>query len=515
MNHPHWNRWSMGTAALLVAGAVIGMVGGVPTPAGASTDPGTLSGEGGTFLQPVVTKLIDDASSNLDGLFGAYVATGLEGGIKDFIGTAPKQFNADFDVSERPLTPAEVSRAKANGRSFTYVPFAATPVAIGTMVATGPESGTIGAAALCPHIDLSVADLGAVFGLDSAQPVSNWADPRFKCSNGAPLNVDGIQLAANADPTMANYALMSLLDSDPVAKGYFAAGLRSAFQNHGATTSSTTPTETWPYTGQYVNPGGDDPFLGKLMAINATTNAPSDNAGAWALGAAFPVSSVWTGTPLGAPWNIPTVAVQNANGSYVAPSTTSAAAAEHDATLAKTSNPTANNLVVFKPDTGDAAAYNNYLMEESYLVVPTNGLPADKATALADFIRFVLGPDGQRDIKSFGAAPATTAMDTAGLDVADQLDAEAAKSAAAIIKGGTTTTSTTVSKSTAASGTSAGGSGSATGGSATTDGGTDSNNPDLAFTGAPDLGPITGLGALLLVVGAYTRRRLRRRTAKS
>ena len=70
----------------------------------------------------------------------------------------------------------------------------------------------------------------------------------------------------------------------------------------------------------------------------------------------------------------------------------------------------------FNASTTDAAAYNSYLMEESYLVVPTNGLSAAKAKALAQFIRYVLGPEGQQDIENFGAAPATAAMVAAGLD---------------------------------------------------------------------------------------------------
>ncbi len=102
------------------------------------------------------------------------------------------------------------------------------------------------------------------------------------------------------------------------------------------------------------------------------------------------------------------------------------------------------------------------MMEESYLVVPTNGLSAAKATAMADFIRFVVGPTGQSDIESFGAAPATSAMVTADLSIAAQLDAEAAQGA----NSSSTTSTTTGSSTTAATG----GAGSAdTGGAGTGD----------------------------------------------
>ena len=94
----------------------------------------------------------------------------------------------------------------------------------------------------------------------------------------------------------------------------------------------------------------------------------------------MPVASDWTGDPLGVAWNLPTAAVQNASSDFVTPTETAAQAAEDDATLAATTDPTTNNLVTFNATGHDAAtAYNNYLMMESYLLVPTNGLSADKA----------------------------------------------------------------------------------------------------------------------------------------
>jgi ABC-type phosphate transport system substrate-binding protein len=494
----------------------LGLTTAMPQSAGATTDPGTLAGEGGTFLQPVVTKLIDDASSNLDGLFGGYVATGLDPGIADFVGTGPDAFNADFAVSERPLTSAEQATATTDGRAFAYVPFAATPVAIGAVVPDSDYSGgdTITAGQLCPHIDMTVADVGALFGIDGTDPVNTWNDSRFTCSNSLVLGSEGVTIAANDDPTMANYALMALLDSNSTSQGYFSAGLQSAFSANAATTTSTTPSEKWPYTGTYVIAGGDDPFIGKLLTINTTDNVPSNLASDWLLGGTFPISSVWTGAPLGAPWDIPTAAVQNAEGAYVAPSAAAAAAAEADATLAKTSDPTTNNLVTFNSTPSDAASYNSYLMEETYLVVPTNGLPANKDLALADLIRFALGPKGQTDIKSFGAAPATSAMDTAGLAVAAQLDADAAATAPSTAASSTTATTSAGSPSTSSTSGSTGsaadgGAGSGSGGS----GSSGSSGSGLAFTGAPELVPSIGIGVGLLLAGALLRRKLRRRTA--
>ncbi len=491
-----------------------------PMPAAAATDPGTLAGEGGTFFGPVITKLITDAKANFGSVLGGFVASGIDQGISDFVGTGQGSFNADYDISERPLTSAEAGTASTDGRSFAYVPFAATPVAIGTLVTNTSYTGSqvpVPPADFCPHIQLTVPDVGALFGLDTASPIANWADPRFICSNGMPLSGQGVALAANEDPSMANYALMALMDSDPTAQGYYAAGLAAAVANNTGTTTDTTPSEHWPFNnGAYNTAGGDQPFLGRLLNVNATTNVP--NILPTLLGNTFPVSSVWTGTPLGAQWNIPTAAVQNAAGKFVAPSTAAAAATEADATLAQTSDPTTNNLVTFKPSTTDDAAYNDSLMEEEYLVVPTNGLSAAKASGLAGFIRFVLGPNGQRDISSFGAAPATAAMVTAGLQVATALDAEAAVVAA---QAGASTTTTTAPGSSAAAGGAGAGAGAASGtpaadaaGSGSPAGGSGSGSPALAFTGAPDLSILVGVGALLVAGGALGRRRLRRRGAR-
>jgi hypothetical protein len=209
--------------------------------------------------------------------------------------------------------------------------------------------------------------------------------------------------------------------------------------------------------------------------------------------------------------------VQNAQGSFVAPSTGSAAASEKDATLAATSDPTTNNLVTFNAAATDASAYNSYLMEESYLVVPTSGETAAKDTALAALIRYVLGPKGQTDIQSFGAAPATSAMDAAGLLVANQLDAQAAAGASG------TTTTTSATKSSNASGTSSADSaaalasttGASGAGTDSSGGGSTGSGSDLAFTGSSAIAPSVLAGTLLVFAGTYLRRRLRRRGAGS
>jgi ABC-type phosphate transport system substrate-binding protein len=508
-------------ATALVLGSMAG-VAGVGSEARAATDPTTLSGQGGSFLEPVVSKLLFDDAANLNPIFGAYTPTDIDSGISAFVGSAPGQFSVDYAVTERPLTAAEAATAKANGRSFAYVPFAATPVAVATLVPKGSwiGSGLITASDFCQHMPLTTTLLGQIFGVDTTSPIHQWSDPRIDCPPGGTGSANGLALAlwANLDPSMANSALMSLLDSTPTSKTMFDAGLNSL--GLGPLTTDDTPSEKWPY-GKNTIPGGDQPLIGKMLNINSQTNAPSQLGNTWQLGATAPISSVWTNAPLGVPWNLSTAAVQNAApNTFVPPSTAAAEASLDDAALATTSDPTTDNLVTFNANPSNAAAYNNFLMEESYLLVPTNGLPAAKATALAQLVRFAVGPQGQQDIKALGAAPASPAMATADLGVAAQLNAEAATNASATTTSSTTTTTAigataTTSPATAAAAAADPGAGAAGSGSTgSTDGGSSTPGGGLAFTGSSGLGPLVGTGAALLLAGAILRRRLRVRRVR-
>jgi len=510
-------------AVLLVTGMLVGSgaVGRAPT-AGADTDPTTLLGQGGSFLEPVMSKLLNDDAANLNPLFGSYLLTDDVSSISAFAGSGPGQFAADFAVSQQPLTAAQSTQATTDGRTFAYIPFAATPVAITTLVPTytwaNSDSPSITPAGFCQGIPLTVADLGELYGYDKSDPLQDWGDTRITCpSGGGPggssseLNLPPVAYA-NLDPSVANEALMTLLDSDQTAKGYFDDALNGGIP--GALTTSDAPSELWPFAGNTI-PGGDQPLIGKLLDINTETNGPSTTATQWVLGATTPLSSVWTQAPLGVAWDLPTAAIQNLQGSFVSPTLAAAEAAQSDATLASTSDPTTNNLVTFNASKTDAAAYNSDLMEESYLVVPTTGLTAAKATALAQVVRFVLGAQGAKDIESFGSAPATPAMQAAGLKVATELNAEATGTSAtantASTAGGTTTTTVGSTASAGTSGTS--GTSGSTGSTGST-GSSGSSSGGLAFTGTAHLGTWVFLGAALVVAGSIVRRRLKRREAR-
>ena len=99
-------------------------------------------GEGGSFLTPV-TKLSTTPTppTRLGCSTPSTTDDSLDNAIADFVGSGPGDFGADFVVSERPLTSAEAASAAADGRSFVYVPFAATPVALAFAVCTAQLSG--------------------------------------------------------------------------------------------------------------------------------------------------------------------------------------------------------------------------------------------------------------------------------------------------------------------------------------------------------------------------------------
>jgi ABC-type phosphate transport system substrate-binding protein len=484
-----------------------------PARAYADTDPGTLVGEGGSFFSPAINKLINDLGTGSNPPIPTYTNVKLDNGIADFVGGTPQipsalpgSFAADFVVSERPLTSAEGAAATTNHRSFAYVPFAAVPVALATLVPDPTKyqgQGSISISEFCPHIPLTISLIDELYGFDKSDPLLSWSDSRLQCAQGSPGQPYGVPPAvyANADPTMENEAIMSLLDSTPASQQFFEAGL----QDRASVSTDTTPSESWPYAQNKV-PGGDQPLIGKLLNISPTTNAPDTNAANWALGAIVALSSAWTGAPLGVPWDLPTAAVQNAQGAFVSPSTSAATAAENDAQLASTGDPTTNNLVTFEASSSDATAYNNYLMLEDYLVVPTTGLPAAKASRLAQLVRFVVGPTGQKDIAAFGAAPATAAMVTADLKVAAQLDAEEVGTSSSSSGSGSSGTSS----SSGSSGTST--TADSTGSSS--DCACPSTSSALAYTGY-DPWPLVGFGASLTIVAAVFRRRLRKAVIRS
>ena len=117
------------------------------------------------------------------------------------------------------------------------MPFAATPVAIATLVPSatwaGTGSTTIRPSDFCQDMPLTLADLGYVFGYTTTNPLLNWADSRIQCTpSGGTADGSPRRKWANLDPTMENEALMALLNSSPTSNNSSTPVLAQAVQTN-------------------------------------------------------------------------------------------------------------------------------------------------------------------------------------------------------------------------------------------------------------------------------------------
>ncbi len=465
-------------AALVVAG--VGSLGGA---APASADSGVLTkllGEGGSFAEPIIDQIQTDGASVVSPLVPQYFDANIDQGRDDFAdGTA------DYAVSELPLTGAEAGTAASIGRSFAYVPFAASPLAIAAVVECSNDT-VLKPTTMCPNLQLTMTQLAEIF----SQQITTWGSASLAGISAG--NPDAIVPTSNSnliytknlvDPAASNYELEQAFVDDPQGKVAWDAYLNSL------KITDDTPSVTWPTSGGIS--GGDEALANSLVPLNpdAEVPAPEPNPSEWGQGQVAGLPIDW----VGAPRDIPTIAIQNAAGAFVSPTVAGASAALADATTDPTTN-----LVTFNASTTDTAAYPLTMM--SYLVVPTTGLSAGKATALSNFIQFVLSAKGQADVQSFGAAPVTPAMVTEGLAVAKTVAAETGTST-------TTTTTTAAPVSSADNGSS---------GVVTSSNGTDasdqSSGPTLANTGLDPL-PLLAVGGFLITISLMGRLWARRRHA--
>jgi ABC-type phosphate transport system substrate-binding protein len=405
----------------------------------------------------------------------------------------------DYSVTEAPLTSTEAGTAAQHGRSFAYVPFAASAATIAAVVECG-QGNSVTPATWCTtgNLELTVPQLAQIFTdlspLEQPPPngggIGTWNDAQLLTLNpglsGVSAQSHNITAIENVQPSACNTALESLFVNNPTAKAIWDAYLKFFEGN-----TDDTPTDLWPHTS---TAGTSDQLIAQtLIKVNSqvTPPVPDTDPTKWGQGDIAPLPVDWIGPPL----NIPAIAIQNAQGAFVAPTVASTSAALGDATMDPTTN-----LVTFNANPTDAAAYPMPVM--SYLVVPTSGLDPAKATALAAFIKFVLGSAGQADVESMGAAGVTPAMVTAGLKVAAQVAAQATT---------TTTTSTTTPRSTSTTvAPTSSGQGSAGGGSGSNATPTSDTSPSLALTGGVPW-PVPLGGSALVLMGFVARRTLRSR----
>ena len=415
-------RWGRLFAMTAVAATAIAV--SAPGVGWGDTTPEPLAGEGGSFPAPIMNLMLQDPTlvSAIAPFEPSYFDANIDVARQDFASGSN-----DFAVSELPLTSSEAATALQNGRSFAYVPFAASPVAIATVVEC---SGTpfLTPATMCPGIKATVPLLAQLFASTPSHGIG-WNSSALVALDPSLLDTQAqsasVQALEQVQPSVSNLALETLFDNDPTAKVSWDEYLQYYTQS-----TNYTPSELWPVTTGGVS-GGDSGLAQSLVPENETAEPPLPlpDPQQWGQGEIAALPADW----IGAPRNIPTVAIQNAAGNFVSPTVPAMQASLQDATMDPTTN-----LVTFNVNPDNANAYP--MPEMSYLIAPTSGLPPAKAQALAAMIRFILGTTGQAEVQSLGAAPVTPAMVTAGLKVADEV---AAQSSGSTITSSTTTTALT------------------------------------------------------------------------
>lgn len=486
------------------------------TAACASTTPTTtlssdLVAEGGDFEEPLFNALQNSPAADAAAapLNNTFFAPNIDVARCDFADGA-----ADYLVSEYALTPAEAATAAADGRSFAYVPFAVSGVAVSALLECDATT-TVTSMTLCPDLQMSAEVTAQAFG----GHVSTWSDPVFATlSGGGPVATtsqsNAITRYNQIDPSMDNEAIQQYMLSTPAAATVWNA-YESAFHATPGQASDLWPTDS--------GLQGIITILQDMKPTDPATNLPQTNPELWAPGSIAPLPFDW----LGAPYSMPTVALQNAAGAYVAPTVASLTAAEAHATMDPTTN-----LVTFDSSTTDAAAYPIPVM--SYLVVPTSGLPQAKATALASLIRYLLGSAAQGVMSSaYDTAAPTPSMISAGMEVANLVAAQQGNPSSTTTttstvtttstpEGVTTTTSpkpgtktSTTSGQSGSSGASLTGADTGVANSSTSNGtnASGASGSSLASTGGPPWS-LPVLGVVLLALGAAARRQIRRRLVR-
>ncbi|HEY5025777.1 MAG TPA: hypothetical protein VII76_12440 [Acidimicrobiales bacterium] len=463
-----------------------------------------LGAEGGSFAAPLMDLLQNDpaAVSAIAPFVPSYFDADVDQAQQDFAMGA-----IDYSVTEAPLTASEAATAAQNGRSFAYVPFAASPVAIAAIVECD-QASTLSSTTWCTNgnLELTVPQLAQIFTdlstLENPPPgggaIGTWNDAQLLTLNpglaGVSAQSKAITAIENDQPSATNMALESLFVSNTTAKAIW-----DAYIKYFEGSTDDTPTDLWPHT---LTAGSSDELIEQtLIKVNSNVNPPVPDADPthWGQGDIAPLPiDWWSGSTL----DNPTIAIQNAEGAFVAPAVASMDAALGDATMDPTTN-----LVRFNANPTDAAAYPLPVM--SYLVVPTSGLDPSKATALAAFIKFVLGSTGQADVESMGAAGVTPAMVSAGLKVADEVAAQATTTTTTTTTSVPTSTSTTSSTTGTSTSSGQGSTGNGAGAAAST---ASDSSPSLALTGGAAW-PLPLAGGVLVLAGFVARRALRSRIA--
>lgn len=397
--------------ACTVVGFVAIFLGAVGAPAGALSV--ALRGEGETWPLPAIQQLELDGGPTAAPFVPTYSGGVGEEAARHDLATGL----IDYAVTGTPLTTDETATATQNGRTVAYVPYAAGGVAI---VADVPGCGQ-------QALNLTVATLVKIF----TGAIPDWNSNEIFTENPS-LHLDvcvsaqqpRITRVVRIDSSASTAALISLFLSDSNARSVW----NAYAQQTGAPVD--TPVDRWPTEESNTIRELDSGSSGVLDAL--AFNSDSNQAGgityvapAWAMQFGDLTCALQT-----------TRQSQSDPTKFVLP-TPAAVASGMNAAL------TTDQTTGVRLDLSKITATSSYPAPMlSYLAVPITGLRAsppsgptqDKASALGNFVHYILGPSGQADIAATDYVPVPAAVIANGELVAQQVADQAPTGA------GTTTT---------------------------------------------------------------------------
>jgi phosphate transport system substrate-binding protein len=445
------------------------------TPRGQAEESVDLRVEGTEFAKAFLDRVESDLASASNPLTVTFIPTG-SGGRASFVNGA-----ADLAFTEVPLSEDQVYALKAANKGFAYAPLSAGPVAFAYNVVTETDEPKVEESRV-KDLKLSPPTIVKIF--TNSTDGQAWTDPEITADNGKEVKAEppGYFPIVRVGESGTNYWLTK----------WFIQSAPDVWRDYLKTSSvpPDVPQEQFPLPLPRTT--RTRPSFDQVALLLADPFRPGGTAGGHSnIGYLAPVTAKQVARAKNLPpLDIPLLNVKNAAGNFVAPTTEAASKALAVATL----NP--DHTITPNVNPTDPAAYP--LVVPVYAVVPTTGDPA-KLAAIARFLKAVVDPAAQQTAASMGFAPLTQPMVDATNAVAAQLALPAAAS------------TTTVAGSSAAGTTAANGVSSATG----TSGGAGGGSLDdlLARSGPGAWQPTLAIGALLIAVGEFTRRRSRRRRA--
>jgi phosphate transport system substrate-binding protein len=316
---------------------------------------GTISGAGSTFVQTLAQQWIKDFTNACQGATVNYQGVGSGAGIQQFTaGTV------DFAGSDVVMKATEQTAAEAKNGPVLHIPWSAGGIAIEYNV-----SGV-------PSLQLDATTLASIF----AGKIKKWNDPAIAALNsGVTLPSEGIQVEHRSDGSGTTAAFTSYLTATA-----------PTVWTYGASKDVPWPTGT--------GAKGSD---GVTAAVKQTQG-----------GIGYAELSFAKNSSLGV------AKIKNEAGSYVAPDSSSVAAAIGAATVPADLKVAIN----YKPT--DPAAYP--ITTDTFVIVPQKPADPAKGKLLKDFILYALGP-GQQSASGLYYAPLPASLITQATTAAQSIQA--------------------------------------------------------------------------------------------